>query len=67
MAWTSADLDKINAAIASGVREVIYSDGSKINYRSLTDMRSVRSEIATSLSVTKTRTRVVRVFGGKGY
>lgn len=67
MAWTSSDLDKINTAIASGLRVVKYSDGSEATYRSLTEMRSVRTEIKREIGPTVTRTRVVRMIGGKGY
>ena len=47
--WTQADLDAINAAIATGAMEVRFADGRLVKYRSLADMRSIRDEIASAL------------------
>ena len=49
MAFTQADLDAINEAIASGAVEVEYAD-KKVRYRSLDDMKRVRTEIENELS-----------------
>jgi hypothetical protein len=41
-----ADLNAINAAIASGATEVRYADGSSVKYRDLNDMLKTRDMIA---------------------
>ena len=46
MAFVQADLDSINAAIASGAMEVRYADGSGAKYRSLDEMLRVRDMIS---------------------
>lgn len=45
MAYTQDDLDAIKAAIASGAKRVRYSDGSEIEYQSLTDMLRAKATI----------------------
>lgn len=53
MAFTQSDLDAINAAIATGAREVEFGAGPdrrKVVYRSLSEMLAVRDEIARELS-----------------
>lgn len=50
MAYTPADLDRIDMAIASGVSEVEYSDGSRVRYRSLAELRAARADIKASLA-----------------
>lgn len=51
MAWTTADLDAINEAIASGARKVRFADNREVEYRTLADMRSIRDEIAAALGL----------------
>ncbi|GJD51095.1 hypothetical protein OPKNFCMD_3846 [Methylobacterium crusticola] len=51
MAWTTADLDAINQAIATGASKVRFADNREVTYRSLADMRSVRDEIAAFLGL----------------
>jgi len=58
MAWTQADLDTLDAAIASGVRRVRYSDGSEVEYRSLAEMKGAQDLIAASLDEQAGRRRV---------
>lgn len=41
MSWTQTDLDRINAAIAKGVKVVAYQSGS-VTYQSLDDMLKIR-------------------------
>lgn len=50
MAFTQADLDRLDRAIASGVQRVRYSDGSDITYRSLDEMERARARIAAQLA-----------------
>ncbi|WP_066924555.1 hypothetical protein [Methylobacterium sp. CCH5-D2] len=49
MPWTQADLDAINEAIATGASKVRFADNREVTYRSLSDMRSVRDEIAAQV------------------
>ncbi|GJD65166.1 phage head-tail joining protein [Methylobacterium frigidaeris] len=58
MAWTTADLDAINAAIASGARKVRFADNREVEYRTLADMRSIRDEIAAALGLKAEAPRV---------
>jgi len=68
MAWTQDDADNLKAAIASGTKDVTYSDGSRIVYRSLAEMREtlglIQAEVAGS---TVSRVRTIRVNTGKGF
>lgn len=50
MAWTQADLDAIDKAIASGAVRVDYPGGGSVTYRSLADMRSTRGDIAAAVN-----------------
>lgn len=42
MAWTQADIDRIDAAIAAGTLAVRFSDGRSVTYHSLEAMMSAR-------------------------
>jgi len=68
MAWTQSDADALKAAIASGTRDVTYSDGSRVVYRSLAEMRQtlamIEAEVAGSST---TRVRTVRFNSCKGF
>lgn len=66
MAWTQADKDALKAAIATGAREVQYSDGSRIAYRSLREMEQTLALMEKELTPTVTRTRITRIVGGSG-
>lgn len=48
MAWTLADLEKLDKAIASGANSVRFQDKS-ITYNSPAEMMAIRNEIARSL------------------
>ena len=50
MAWTQSDLDKLEKAIALGVRRVEYSD-KKVEYNSLKDMMMARDLIRKELGL----------------
>lgn len=66
MAWTQADLDKINRAIASGTLSVGQGD-KRVQYRSLDEMKDVRDEIARDLGQkTETRPKASRTIFGWG-
>lgn len=69
MAWTQTDADALKAAIATGAVDVTYSDGSRVTYRSLADMRQTLALIQTDIAQTAgTRTtKTVRVNSRKGF
>lgn len=52
MAWTQQHIDDLKEAIASGLTDFQYSDGSRGTYRSLAEMKELlgmmRAEIAAS-------------------
>lgn len=50
MAWTQAQLDALDSAIAEGALTVKYQDKS-ITYRSLDEMMRVRNMMAESMNV----------------
>lgn len=60
MAYTQADADSLQKAIASGVRRVRYSDNSEVEYASLSEMRNILAEIEASLTPGTTRYRSFR-------
>lgn len=64
MAFTQADLDAINDAIAKGVTKVKYQD-KEITYRTLAEMYSIRDDIAAGLGL-KGRTCRVKARYNKG-
>jgi len=70
MAWTQGDIDRLKAAIATGVREVQYADGTRSVYRSLGEMREVlalmRAEVAAAAGPQRSY-RAVRVTPRSGY
>lgn len=49
MAWTQADLDNLDAAIATGARIVRYQDR-EVTYQSTQSMLNVRAMIAQALA-----------------
>lgn len=52
MAWTQAEIDKLKAAIASGVLTVSYAGppARSITYQSLAEMRNLLAEMEASTS-----------------
>lgn len=62
MSWTTADLDKIKAAIATGVLKVRYADGKAVDYASIPDMLKAKAAIETELAAAAVggSSRVVR-------
>ncbi|MFT6460692.1 MAG: hypothetical protein ACJA0Y_000181 [Maricaulis maris] len=61
--YAQADLDALNAAIATGARVVSYN-GQRVEYQSLADMKSVRTEMERELGVTTRRRQSRAVFKG---
>lgn len=67
MAWTQADLDAVEAAIASGVEEVRFADRS-VRYRTIGDLQKARQEIKNALSLAgPLPVRQVRIRTNKGF
>lgn len=63
MAYQQSDLDKLDAAIVSGIKSVTFADGRRTEYQSVADMRAVRkdvkAELAAAASQTRPRTRFI--------
>lgn len=69
MAWTQSDLDKVDAAITSGVRKVTFADGRSREFQNADQMLAVRREIKAELiadaSRVNPRRRVTRARIGR--
>lgn len=59
MAWTTSDLEALEAAIATGSKSVRYHD-KHVEYRDLSEMLKIRDLMRESLGVTSGRTK--RIF-----
>ena len=63
MAFQPADLEKIDAAILSGVKKVTFADGRATEFHSLDEMRRLRAdikaELGASASLVNPRVRTV--------
>lgn len=57
MAFQQSDLDKLDAAILSGVRAVTFADGRKTEFHSLNEMRALRSDVKAELSASASQTQ----------
>jgi len=62
MAWTQADLDAIERAIANGTTEVQFGDRT-IKYRSLTQLQRIRSQIMQEINAARPVRRKWPSFG----
>lgn len=61
MAYTEADLVKVRAAIASGVRRVTFADGRSTEYQNLDQLLAAETVIASALKMqVQTATSLVR-------
>lgn len=60
MAFQQSDLDKLDAAILSGVRSVTFADGRKTEFHSLNEMRALRSDVKAELSAAASQTQPSR-------
>lgn len=57
MAFTQADLDRLNQAIASGVRKVTYEDGRSREFQNLDQMLAAKRVISAEITMaSSTRT-----------
>ncbi|WIA58004.1 hypothetical protein N6H05_09495 [Sphingobium sp. WTD-1] len=50
MAYQQSDLDKVDAAITSGIRKITFADGRSTEYQSLDEMRRLRADIKAELA-----------------
>jgi hypothetical protein len=67
MAWSQTDLDRIDAAIASGERRVRLQD-KEVEFRTLDEMMRIRAAINNALVPTaKTGMKRVQMQPDKGY
>lgn len=60
MAFKQDDLDKLDAAILSGVKSVTFADGRRTEFHTLDEMRGLRSDIKAELSASASQTRPLR-------
>lgn len=67
MAFTTADADALKSAIASGVRDVQYSDGSRVQYRSLSEMKEALAMIQAEANPPARPVRAFRGYMKSGY
>jgi hypothetical protein len=68
MAWTQDDVDAIKAALATGARDVQYSDGSRVSYRSEAEMMSIMKRMQAEVAGSSvTRVKTVRFGTSKGF
>lgn len=65
MAYTQTDLDRINAALASGVLSCVVN-GQTVTYRSLREMERIRDTIARDVAQQSGRGRAVFYFTPAG-
>ena len=55
MAYQQSDLDKLDAAIVSGVHQVTYADGRSVRYQSLDEMRRLRADVKAELAASSSQ------------
>lgn len=61
MAWQQADLDALEAAIASNVRKVTFADGRSREFHSPEEMLKVRREMKAELQAAASQVNPRRV------
>lgn len=49
MAYQQSDLDKLDAAVLSGVKSVTFADGRRTEFHSLDEMRRLRADVKAEL------------------
>lgn len=68
MAWNQADADALKASIATGALDVQYPDNSRVQYRSLADMKATLAMIEAEIASSGTTTyRAFRGVPSSGY
>lgn len=61
MAWTHADLDAVDAAMARGVKAVTFADGRKREYQSTSEMLTLRTQMKAELSASASQVNPRRI------
>ena len=51
MAYQQSDLDKLDAAIASGIQQVTYADGRTVRYQNLDQLLAAKKVIAAEVAM----------------
>ena len=68
MAWTQDDINALKASIATGIKDVQYSDGSRVTYRSLEEMKDILGQMQGEVEAGAVkRVRTIRVNSCKGF
>lgn len=68
MAYTATQLAALEAALASGVLNVRYSDGKSVTYQSVADLKTAIAEVKGGiLAGSTTRVRQIRMYSDKGF
>jgi hypothetical protein len=57
MAWSQADLDRLDAAIANNVRKVTFADGRSTEYQNADQMLAVRKTMRAELLAAASQVR----------
>jgi hypothetical protein len=65
MAFTQADLDAIESAIAKGEAVVVFADR-RVEYRSMADLEQARKTIISALAAAAGRSKQTLVVANKG-
>ncbi len=68
MAWTQADIDALDTAYKTGARRVRKSDGSEVEFQTISDYQTLRAFAAAEVyrAAGTRRIRQVRLYGSKG-
>lgn len=61
MTWTQSDLDNLDRAIATGATRVELPSVGVVTYRSLGEMRAVRTMIQSKLNASAGKTSIRRI------
>ena len=68
MAYTATQLAALEAALASGVLNVRYSDGKSVTYQSVNDLKTAIAEVKGGINAASTtRVRQIRMYSDKGF
>ncbi len=65
MAYTQAQIDALQNAVATGSKRVKYPDGSEVEYRELAEIERILAAAQATVNPT-TRVRQFRSLSGKG-
>lgn len=67
MAFSQADVEALNEAIASGVLTATYADGRSVTYRSLREIREALAMVQAAVAPAKKPVRAFRIGLSSGY